>query len=1022
MQLTLRIATDTRTAEAGVAGLVNVANAAAQEIGRNFRAALSGQAVPPPDLSAFRAAIADAQSRAAALQGNLNAAASGTATFASVTQAADAALEGEAQAAQSAATAVGGPLATSTAAAAKGTSGLAGQTTAATEALKKQQSAALQTGAAGAVSAAGSNQAAQAMLVLGQVSQDATMFQVSLNMGFRAIANNIPQLVQNFGALAVANGGVLGGFRALFASLGTLTGLAGFAGLAFSVLQMTGLLGRLEGAFDKASDAAEDAYERAKKLFDEVARFEGKDFATEFYVQNKQQAQQVLSNLQTRIAQQRRDLRTAEADLAKKLSGVDDQEDEASPASGVRLGSRESRLEAARRRVDDLRQSVQFTDSDIRNMQARLRSLDDQLQQQARILSAGGTSPEEMERQRQREREAERARLRAERDAEALARRQARFAVQQSRIETDAAGKAELERARAVNQRNEGEIAGIQDKAERERRSIEETARYGREVAQIARDAELRNIAKETLSAGAAAQKRAEVQAQYDADIAEANATRAEKLTELQERLDRERTQQREEQEREAEQRRNERVRAAAALQEAYDEADLDTLRTRLAIEAQGIADEGARRRAEILNAEAVARAEADQTFAREQARIVASGGREEEIQAALYLQKVRYQNALDAAGRKREEALAEYSREQTERAVKDAETRAEKFADKLADATTRAAGAALRALNSERRYSNAEVDLEKIRFGEREKNLKQSLRRREVTEREYALEMQKLAEDRARFEKDVDTDRASVGARVYKAFYTTLTEEAGKWAASELRHLLRVALAHAASEKAKTVATAAGTGARTTLNLGEIGSALLNAGADMVGAAAKGIKSVAALPFPTNLLAGGAVVATLQALYSGVKNLMGFAGGGYTGDGDRNEIAGPVHRGEFVFTKAQVGGDPGPFYALASALNRGWTMERVLALGGLQGYANGGYVSPSSFAASETKVVLGGYDDTRLVATGQATNARLDRLSRAVDALANRPITYVVGDADARRQIYAARREARRVEPNRTL
>ncbi len=62
--------------------------------------------------------------------------------------------------------------------------------------------------------------------------------------------------------------------------------------------------------------------------------------------------------------------------------------------------------------------------------------------------------------------------------------------------------------------------------------------------------------------------------------------------------------------------------------------------------------------------------------------------------------------------------------------------------------------------------------------------------------------------------------------------------------------------------------------------------------------------------------------------LLGALGGLFGFAGGGYTGAGGKNEPAGVVHRGEYVFTKAQT--------------------ER-LGVGNLsrlaKGYANGGYV-----------------------------------------------------------------------------
>lgn len=62
--------------------------------------------------------------------------------------------------------------------------------------------------------------------------------------------------------------------------------------------------------------------------------------------------------------------------------------------------------------------------------------------------------------------------------------------------------------------------------------------------------------------------------------------------------------------------------------------------------------------------------------------------------------------------------------------------------------------------------------------------------------------------------------------------------------------------------------------------------------------------------------------------LFGGIGRLFGFAGGGYTGNGGRNEPAGVVHKGEYVFTKAQTARlGVGNLAALA------------------RGYANGGYV-----------------------------------------------------------------------------
>lgn len=67
----------------------------------------------------------------------------------------------------------------------------------------------------------------------------------------------------------------------------------------------------------------------------------------------------------------------------------------------------------------------------------------------------------------------------------------------------------------------------------------------------------------------------------------------------------------------------------------------------------------------------------------------------------------------------------------------------------------------------------------------------------------------------------------------------------------------------------------------------------------------------------------------------------LGFAGGGYTGDGGKYQPAGTVHRGEFVFTKeatSRIG------VKNLYALMKGYANGGVV--GGPSGYANGGFVS----------------------------------------------------------------------------
>lgn len=75
------------------------------------------------------------------------------------------------------------------------------------------------------------------------------------------------------------------------------------------------------------------------------------------------------------------------------------------------------------------------------------------------------------------------------------------------------------------------------------------------------------------------------------------------------------------------------------------------------------------------------------------------------------------------------------------------------------------------------------------------------------------------------------------------------------------------------------------------------------------------------------------------------IGKIFGFAGGGYTGDGGKHEPAGVVHRGEYVFTKAQT-----------KALGAG-NLARLA-----RGYADGGFVgSPGPVTSGSSSTSAGG-------------------------------------------------------------
>jgi hypothetical protein len=155
-------------------------------------------------------------------------------------------------------------------------------------------------------------------------------------------------------------------------------------------------------------------------------------------------------------------------------------------------------------------------------------------------------------------------------------------------------------------------------------------------------------------------------------------------------------------------------------------------------------------------------------------------------------------------------------------------------------------------------------------------------------------------------------TAAASAGAAARVAIKTT--EEAAKTAV------------HVTSETAQTTATVTGSVTRTAANTTEGMGWLAKA-------AVQAMSAVASIPYVGPILAVAAAAAVIAA---GIKLLTGgFREGGYTGAGARDEIAGPVHRGEFVFPADAVrnAGGPANLYALMDALQHADTGDAMLPI-----------------------------------------------------------------------------------------
>jgi lambda family phage tail tape measure protein len=204
----------------------------------------------------------------------------------------------------------------------------------------------------------------------------------------------------------------------------------------------------------------------------------------------------------------------------------------------------------------------------------------------------------------------------------------------------------------------------------------------------------------------------------------------------------------------------------------------------------------------------------------------------------------------------------------------------------------------------------------------------------------------------------------ANLGVSMASAILGALEQIAAKWIVTETLQLLGIGAITAATttaEATKTIATVAAEGAKTaamlTTTTVTTGAAVAaTATTTAVQTAAAGTTLAAWLP--AALVAsigsfGAAAVVGGAALLAAFTLIKGFETGGYTGDGGSSEPAGIVHKGEYVFTKAQT-----------AAIGRG-KLEAIAR----NGYASGGFVTlPSDTSLGTTRT-----------ATAQ-TSAKLDQ------------------------------------------
>jgi hypothetical protein len=174
---------------------------------------------------------------------------------------------------------------------------------------------------------------------------------------------------------------------------------------------------------------------------------------------------------------------------------------------------------------------------------------------------------------------------------------------------------------------------------------------------------------------------------------------------------------------------------------------------------------------------------------------------------------------------------------------------------------------------------------------------------------------------------------------------------------------MIELAIAQS-TEKGKQAAALQTAAVEQGANAATQGSILVTMGlkvkeafASIAGAVAAGFKWLVEAMGPFGLAAGIGLGAGIIAAFKGLVSGLGFASGGYTGEGGKFEPAGVVHRGEVVFESDIVRKNLGDLLGLRKLMQAGMPLRSIinptLSLPGVSlpamsrgSYAEGGYVS----------------------------------------------------------------------------
>lgn len=251
-------------------------------------------------------------------------------------------------------------------------------------------------------------------------------------------------------------------------------------------------------------------------------------------------------------------------------------------------------------------------------------------------------------------------------------------------------------------------------------------------------------------------------------------------------------------------------------------------------------------------------------------------------------------------------------------------------------------------AFKFKRQLSEQDISIERAELAQKERDLRASYQRRQIDKLEYDTQMMRLEKERGEFDKKVEADRATFLQRSAKGIKDLAISSIEEVLKKRITAYITENVFDLLSNKQKRAELLKTLGIKLGANAAETGSNLKTAGSNMISGVASTIKSVmSSIPFPFNVLAVGAAVGGIYALYKTFKDrLTGFYSGGYTGNVGKNNIAGVVHGNEVVMESAITNGQVPEWLALRKLTQQGVKVSDILAAAGF-GFANGGYVAP---------------------------------------------------------------------------